>query len=221
MQFNIHTHNKASRNSFFNLRLGIDADIDDYPYFFSAGIHPWDINTIDIPKTLLKLTNYLRKENCISLGEIGLDKICGTDLEYQKEVFQKQLEIAHKSNTKVLIIHCVKSYQEIIEEKLRCPYHFIWILHSFNGSPQLIKQLTKHGFYFSIGPTVLNHTTKIANAAAAIPSDRLFLETDESVIGIDKIYKKIAEILHKDLKQIETQVAHNLQYVFGLNFSKT
>ena len=221
MQFNIHTHRKTRKNSLFNLRIGIDADMIAYPYYFSVGIHPWDIDDIDIPKSLLKLTDYLMQENCLSLGEIGLDKVCGTNLEYQKEVLRAQLNTAHDNNTKVLIIHSVKSYQEIIEEKLNCPYEFVWILHAFNGSSQLIEQLLKHGFYFSLGSSLLNPKMKISTSISTIPLDRLFLETDESPIKIDVIYKKAAALLKLDLTQMEAQIAHNIQNVFGLEFSET
>jgi len=221
MSFNFHTHNKSKNNSLFNLRIGIDADMDEYPYYFSAGIHPWDIGSIDVPINLLKLTSYLQQENCIALGEVGLDKVCGTDLDYQKKVFREQLHIAHKSNTKVLIIHCVKSYQEIIEEKKQCPYEFKWVLHAFNGSEQLIQQLIKHGFYFSLGEALLNPNFKITKSASSIPLDRIFLETDESAIGIDKIYQKASEIFEVDIHRLEKQIEKNIELVFGINVLKT
>ena len=219
MQFNLHTH-KVSEKNIYNLRIGIDVDIKDPPYYFSAGIHPWDIEAIDIPMSLQKLSHYLKQKNCISLGEIGLDKVCGTNLDYQKEVLRAQLHQAHYSNTKVLIIHSVKSYQEIIKEKLNCPYEFIWILHAFNGSSQLIKQLLKHGFYFSLGSSLLNSKMKISTSISSIPLDRLFLETDESNIGIDVIYKKTATLLELDLTQIETQIENNIRNIFDLDLKK-
>jgi len=225
MQFNIHTH-KISKNSILNLRIGVnDNGIDsirsiDSVNYFSAGIHPWDIERIDVPINLLQLNDYLKQGNCISLGEIGLDKVCGTNLEYQKKVFREQLDTA-QDYTKVLIIHCVKSFQEIIEEKQNCKHQYIWILHGFNGSAQLIETLTKHGFYFSLGTNLLNSKAKISSSISSIPLDRLFLETDESDIGIDVIYKKAAKLLNIDLTQIETQIEANLHHVFGIDFSKT
>ena len=221
MQFNLHTHHKASKNSLFNLRIGIDTDINDYPHYFSAGIHPWDIESIDIPINLLRLTSYLKQENCIGLGEVGLDKVCGTDLEYQKKVFREQLHIAHKNNTKVLIIHCVKSYQEIIEEKKQCPYEFKWILHAFNGSEQLIRQPIKHGFYFSLGEALLNSNFKITKSASSVPLDKIFLETDESAIEIDKIYQKASEVFNVDINRLEKQIEKNIKFTFGSTLLKT
>jgi len=61
MQSNIHTH-KISKNNILNLRIGVNdndsiGSIDKVNYFL-AGIHPWDIERIDVPINLLKLSDY-------------------------------------------------------------------------------------------------------------------------------------------------------------------
>lgn len=214
MQFNIHTHQSLHpKLEIYNHRLGIDSDEISHSGYFSAGIHPWDIENIDIGLALKVLNIKLNDDRYIALGECGIDKVCGTDLAYQKKIFRDQLEIAHQSNIKVLIIHCVKAYQEILEEKLNCPYEFIWILHAFNGSKQLIKQMSNHGFYFSLGTFLINSKTKIAQCAKEIPLDKMFLETDDSDICIDAVYNKTANILGLSIEKLEKQVERNIKNI--------
>ena len=197
MYLNFHTHGgpQASVTSIHNYAVGSQKNADMAAgRFFSAGIHPWDCKDLDVEKHLKELEGLLRQPQCLAMGELGLDKIFGTDLVYQREVFRAQLAVAQKCKTKVLIIHSVKAYEEIMEEKRRCGHSFYWVLHAFNGSPELIRSLVKRGFYFSIGHLLLNPATKIARSIQHIPVDRLFLETDESTEDIRAVYQKAAAL---------------------------
>ena len=217
MKFNIHTHSKKiSKKEIYNHRIGIDSEKQDHTSYYSAGIHPWDVDNINLDNSYNHLIDRLINSNCLALGECGLDKVCGTNLDLQKQVFQKQLELAHQSSKKVLIIHCVKAYQEILEEKKKCPYEFIWILHAFNGSKELVEQMSSHGFYFSLGDNLLNPHSKIHQSIKAIPLNRMFFETDESEESIDSIYQKAAEILSVSSGSLESKIMDNINQVFGI-----
>jgi TatD DNase family protein len=217
MKFNIHTHSKKiSKKEIYNHRIGIDSEKQDYTGYYSTGIHPWDLDNINLDNSYKHLIDRLINPNCLALGECGLDKVCGTNLDLQKQVFRKQLKLAHQSNKKVLIIHCVKAYQEIIEEKKKCPYEFIWILHAFNGSKELVEQMNSHDFYFSLGDNLLNSHSKTHQSIKAIPLNRMFFETDESEERIDSIYQEAAEILTVSLGSLESQIRDNINQVFGV-----
>ena len=217
MQFNVHTHQLSHpKQEIYNDRIGVDSIKNNQSSYFSAGIHPWDIENLNIESSLNTLNFKLNNEKYIALGECGLDKVCGTDLDYQRKVFKTQLKIAHQNNIKVLIIHCVKAYQEILDEKLNCPYEFTWILHGFNGSKQLIKQMSNHEFYFSIGPAILNSNTKIAHCISNIPLEKLFLETDNSDVSIQTVYNKAAEILGLTIRNLENQISNNVHNILPM-----
>ena len=154
---NIHTHHLSKdRGVFlFNNRFGTstgsvtnDLYLDNY---FSVGIHPWDA---DLKTSLSELENTIQHQNCLAIGECGLDKITDIDLELQKKVFISQLELAVKFQ-KPVIIHCVKAFDELIE--ICSPYHskIPLIIHGFNKSVQLAKQLINKGFYLSLNDSVL------------------------------------------------------------------
>lgn len=213
MLFDFHTHKKGA--GIYNYRLGFDKDPPPQIGEFSMGIHPWDVESIVWEQTFCEFEKYLKLANCVAIGEIGLDKICGTNLDLQKEVFLKQICVAEESQKKVLIIHCVKAYQELIALRKGSKNTMIWVLHGFNGGKGLIDQLVQHGFYFSIGHLVLNPKTKIAQNISTIPLDQLFLETDESEIEIEEIYKEVSRKYGMEEKDLIHQIEKNKKHIFS------
>jgi len=217
MLFNFHTHKRTNVNrEIYNFRLGSE-NIGEYKTgIFSVGIHPWDVGNIgDIynDQELRLLKSALEHDNCVALGEVGLDKTCGTDFELQKKCFQSQLSLAGQKNIKVLTIHCVKAFQEIIEAKKANRSDFIWVLHGFNGGKQLIEQLLKHGFYFSLGSILFHPKAKIISNLQYIPLNRLFLETDETNDDIKMIYLQFASLTQQNIEDVESQMKQNIHAV--------
>jgi len=214
MMFNFHTHKRARLDKeIYNFRLGKE-NLGEYKDgVFSVGIHPWDVESVDMDAQLIALNHALEYENCVALGEVGLDKNCGVDFQLQKTCFQKQLAIAAKKNVKVLIIHSLKAYQEIIEAKKADNGAFIWVLHAFNGTQQLIEQLLKHGFYFSLGSILFQPKAKLMSNLQYIPINRLFLETDDEDKDIKIIYQQFASLTQKDIGALESQIQLNMTAV--------
>ena len=191
MYIDIHTHtptsSKENHLSIYNLQP-LSPDIEQYQGLFSAGIHPWYIpnspsETIEALKALSK------KRNMVAIGECGLDKLCQTPFELQKEIFKAQIAISEESK-KPLIIHCVKSYNEIVEIKKEAKPTQTWIIHGFRGKPEIATMLIKAGIVLSIGEKFNPETLK------SIPIDKILIESDESTIPIEEIYKKIATTLN-------------------------
>lgn len=213
MYFDFHHHSSNSLG-IKNIRLGSSEELLIDDLLFSVGIHPWDVDDVDMDKALTSLAFLLDDPKCVALGELGFDKKFGTNLDLQIELFRSQLAMAQKHHKKVLIIHCVKAFQEIIEEKMKAPGLFKWVLHGFNGSAHLIQQLLKHDFYFSVGPLLFKAESQIANNLHLLPLNRLFFETDDSDFGIDEVYQKAAEILEVDDRKLEFLVEQNLKQLF-------
>ena len=178
----------------FNNRLGFDKEIYLEKYF-SIGIHPWDAN---LQTSLSEFEKLIQHSNCLAIGECGLDKVIEIDFEIQKEIFISQLDLAVKFQ-KPIIIHCVKAFDELIE--ICSSYHsqIPFIIHGFNKSFQLAKQLTDKGFYISLNHSVFKKEDIDLNV---LPLEKLFLETDnnESVL-IKDVYKKATACfqIHEDV----------------------
>ena len=90
---NLHTH------KFSNLADVIEV-VNQYPWEFdttipnySIGIHPWYINENRLEFDLEIIQQKLQLNECLALGECGLDKRIEIPLEIQISVFKRQLEI--------------------------------------------------------------------------------------------------------------------------------
>lgn len=195
---NIHTHHLSKDNGvfLFNNRFGINNIFLEK--YFSIGIHPWDA---DLQISISEFECYIQNQNCLAIGECGLDKLKGPDLEIQKNVFISQLDLAVKYQMPV-IIHCVKAFDELIE--ICKPYYskIPLIIHGFNKSAQLAKQLIDKGFYISFHYSVFEKTDY---DFSIVPLHKIFLETDNNEdASIIEIYRKVAlcfKLSESDLKE--------------------
>lgn len=127
-------------------------------------------------------------------------------MEIQKEIFAIHLEKALFFK-KPVIIHCYKGWEEIIEATKKFPY--TKILHGFHEGIALTERLVREGFAFSVGEAILHQESKLAESIHHIPINRLFLETDESAIPIDQIYRQTANILKLEVENLKQTIYTN------------
>ncbi|MDQ2178919.1 TatD family hydrolase [Marinifilum sp. D714] len=206
----IHTHQVDSDPeilSIFNMNIGESKIELNKDQAYSKGIHPWDIEKLEIDS----IDNYLEvltaDKNNIAIGEIGLDKLMDTDISIQEKVFIAQLQMA-KLKQKPVIIHCVKSQEELLRIKQENDTGTAWVFHGYNKSLQLAKDLLKFGFFLSFGENLLRNE-KLQSVFREIPLEKIFLETDDKQIDIRKIYQKAAEIKGIDIEVLKKQILLN------------
>lgn len=207
---NLHTHHVSNANeelSIYNLDLNKNI-VDKY---FSAGIHPWFIQENNLNAQFCWVEKHLSNKKCLALGECGLDKNINIDVKLQKQIFLKQLEV-NKSFNKPVIIHCVKSFQEIIF--IRKAYNFPFIIHGFNKKIELAQQLIKNNFLLSFG-VVLLENVRLQEVFKAIPIENIFLETDNSDISIQKVYKKAADLKKINIEELILLLQKNFKREFN------
>jgi TatD DNase family protein len=194
----------------FNNRFGFDKELYTKSYF-SIGIHPWDA---DLEFSKIEFENFISHQNCAAIGECGLDKLNGVDLEFQKTIFKYQLDLA-LYHQKPVIIHCVKAFDEIIEICEPFQNKIPLIIHGFNKSQQFAKQLINKGFYISLGDTIFKKSDFNFNAICLA---NIFLETDkDDKLTISEIYKSCAlrfNISENDLKE---KIYSNFTNLFSKN----
>ncbi len=149
--------------------------------YTAIGIHPSDARFITDMDAALAEIEALISDNaskCIALGEIGLDyHYDGTDKEMQKRFFKAQMEMAERLDLPV-VIHDRESHEDVMSIIKEYP-NVKGILHSFSGSSEMAKELTALGYYISFSGTVtFTNARRPKEAAAAVPTDRLLIETD-------------------------------------------
>ena len=128
--------------------------------FYSVGLHPWHLGTKDENNEALQMVEEaLEFDHVIFVGEAGLDKINGGDFIEQLRVFEAQAVIAEEYEYP-LIIHCVKAMNEIIALRKKMNPAMPWIMHGYNGSLEITKQLIDKGFLFSFGKGLFRKNSK-------------------------------------------------------------
>ena len=209
MYIDIHTHtptsSKENHLSIYNLQP-LSPDIEQYQGLFSAGIHPWYIP--ENPKQAIEQLKVLAQEkNIVAIGECGLDKLCQTPFELQKKIFKVQIAISEEYK-KPLIIHCVKSYNEIVELKKETKPTQTWIIHGFRGKPEVGTILTKAGIVLSIGERFNPKSIK------TIAIENLLIESDECSKPIEEIYQNIATTRNISVMELEKEVEKTYKNIF-------
>lgn len=148
-----------------------------YDYIFAAaGVHPE--NCYDLPENwLAQLEQLMQDDRICALGEIGLDyHYDNTIRSVQAEVFEKQLELAHKLDRPV-IIHSRDACEDTMT--ILKKHRPRGVLHCFSGSAETAAEVVKLGMYVGFtGVLTFKNAKKALAACEAVPLDRLLLETD-------------------------------------------
>lgn len=175
-------------------------------YAYSVGIHPWSLEE-DYSKEWERLQEIAIHPQVLAIGEAGLDKLTEADMKIQEEVFRLQIRLSEEIG-KPLIIHSVRTSNEIIEIKKEFKPRVLWIIHGFRGNKNITSQLLDEGFYLSFGEKYQDESI------IKVPLERMFIETDESDEDIKQIYSKIANTLSMPEKQLYNQMRQNIKEVF-------
>lgn len=209
MYIDIHTHiHKETNNThlrIYNIQLQ-NITASENNTISSIGIHPWHIPQ-NPEKAIAQIKAIAQKENILAIGECGIDKLCETPIELQIKLFKAQTEVSEVVR-KPLIIHCVKSYNEIIELKKEIRPSQTWIIHGFRGKPQTATMLTGAGIILSIGEKYNPETIK------NIPINKILIESDESTLSIEDIYKNIAQTREIEVAELEKEVEKTYKNIF-------
>jgi TatD DNase family protein len=177
----------------------------------TVGAHPWFLTDDNFESHLLKVRDMAGSDNVMAIGETGFDKVKGPSIDLQRRAFERHFAIAEELS-KPLIIHCVRAWPEIIEEKKRLKPTTPWVIHGFKGKKELAQQLCDKGFYLSawvewairpVSSDTLNN----------MPLDRLFLETDGFDIGIEPVYKVVSGYLGMEVEGLKEQIFKNFNSI--------
>lgn len=211
----IHTHTQRIGDNVLQIvNLDLETPCPEQGYY-SYGIHPWALDDADFQtkEAFSLLEERLQSPNVLALGEAGLDKMHKDTFEKQITIFEWQIDLS-EALQKPIILHDVKSHNEILALRKKHKAKQPWILHGFSGTEQDIRQLTGRGLYLSVGESLLHSERKIAKSLKNIPLEMLFLETDMAEVGIEMIYEAAAKLLEMDLSVLQRLLFANFAQVF-------
>lgn len=147
----------------------------------AAGIHPhrsgaYADRLADVPAVAVRA---LEASGAVALGEIGLDY--HYDLAprpVQHAVFRAQIEVALERGLPV-VIHTREAGPDTLAILREAGPGLRFVLHCFTGSPDEAAQAVATGGYISIsGIATFPRAGSLRDVAAAVPADRLLIETD-------------------------------------------
>lgn len=194
--------------------------VNQYPWEFdtsipsySIGIHPWYIDENRLETDLKIIKQKLQLNECLALGECGLDKRIEIPLDLQISVFKQQLEIVMQTN-KPIVLHCVAAYDEVIAIKKEMKITNPMIIHGFSKNEQVAQSLLKNGFYLSFGKCLLRNPD-LEKVFTFAPENQILLETDTIEESIYQVYEKAALIKGISVEEMKTIVFTNFSTIFS------
>ncbi|MDP1726937.1 MAG: TatD family hydrolase [Bacteroidota bacterium] len=215
---NIHTHFKPLALNEFVIRNAylFPQKPTNTQCGFSYGIHPWFVSKYSWDQTEKTILQILAEPGLQAVGEIGLDKLKPL---WDKQIyfFEKQTLLAQKFN-KPVIVHCVKSFYELIPviKKINTPF----ILHGYEGNLLQTQALAKmEHVYFSFGPGQFRNPAKVKATLDFLSPHRIFLETDTHRMPVERVYREALKIVKIKEAAFRQQIQQNYQQVFGISSS--
>lgn len=219
LYIDIHTHTPENRDGVIQIiNLFPEQVISQSPAFYSLGWHPWYLKEENYDSFIKIVSDESLRQDILAIGECGLDHLCSVPFSLQKKVFKQQALIAERVE-KPLLIHCVRAANEIIKLKKEIKPRMPWIIHGYNSNLFTGRELIRHGFFLSLGVDLLKDASNALRLLPEIPLDRLFFETGDMDISVEKIYQKAALQLNTELLPLMTQVNLNFNRVFQMDKS--
>ncbi|MBK6089545.1 TatD family hydrolase [Ruminococcus difficilis] len=200
---------------------------ETYPHVYAcAGIHPENLEGL-APDYLDQLTELLKHPKVVALGEIGLDYHWDIPRELQNRVFEEQLMLAKELDVPV-VIHDREAHGDVMA--LLRKYQPKGLMHCFSGSVEMLREVMKLGMSISLGGTVTFKNARVpVEVAAAVPLDRLLLETDAPYLSpapnrgkrndsrnIAYTAQRIAEIRGMDAQELVDITTENAKRLYGI-----
>ncbi|MCR4413304.1 MAG: TatD family hydrolase [Thermoguttaceae bacterium] len=172
----------------------------------------------------------------VALGETGLDRYWDyTPFDVQQDYFDRHLRLAQARDLPV-IIHCREASADLLpmlrEAAARGPLR--GVLHSFSGDRAMADECLALGLAISFSGAVTYTNKKfepLREAARAVPSDRLLVETDspylvpQALRGKEKrnepahvalTAQRLAELRGVTLDEVAFETAANARRLFRL-----
>jgi TatD DNase family protein len=172
---------------------GIHAAVGMQPnYLAEANPDDWD-----------RVVAMLSEPGVVAIGETGLDRYWNfTPFDVQQDYFDRHIRLSQESGLP-FIVHMRDCDDDILimlrEARQRTPLN--GVMHSFTGSRAVADECLAMGLYISFaGMVTYKKSDELRSIAAAIPDDRILIETDSPYLSPEPVRKvkrnEPAHVLH-------------------------
>ena len=192
----------------------------------TAGFHPTELDNLDF----VALEGIIKNNKIYAIGECGIDLYWQVNnLELQREVFIKQIELAIKYELPI-IIHTRNSFNETYECLLPYKGKIKGVFHCFSGTLDDANKAIELGFFLGIGGVVtFKNASEFKSIVKIIDLKHLLLETDCPYLApvpfrgkrnepalIKYIIKEISIIKNVKIEMVDEVTSANATKLFGL-----
>jgi TatD DNase family protein len=152
--------------------------------------------------------NQIVNNDCVAIGEVGLDFYWSKTRTRQINQFKKMLELAVELG-KPVIVHSRRAEKEVVE--VLKGYDLKIVMHAFTGSNKLVKECVDRNYFFSV-PGIVLRSEQTQGVVKLVPVEQLLTESDSPYLGpvageknsplsIPLVVKKISEIKGEDCEK--------------------
>ena len=177
--------------------------------WYSVGFHPWH------GVEHLTDNDYDLLERCAShpqvlaVGETGMDRLRGPELEVQRQAFIRHLQLAQELG-KPVVAHCVRTAQNLLAARHHADLDDVTlIIHGMRGNAHVARTLIDAGCYLSYG---IRYNPE---ALRATPLERLLIETDDGPEAITDVATTVAADLGLTTDDLMVRVITTAQRILS------
>jgi TatD DNase family protein len=202
--------------------------------FATVGVHPHDADQLD-DEGRKRLRQWIGRPRVVAVGECGLDYFyMNTAREIQREVFAEQVALAREINLPV-VIHVRDRGEDAYRDLMA-----IWkreggdqlagLLHCYSHDLPFARRAVDAGFYVSFsGILTFKRARELREVAAALPGDRLLVETDAPLLApegfrgkrnqpahVRLVGEALAQARGRSASEVARETAENTRRLFRL-----
>lgn len=204
----IHTHHLDADGALISVA---PQDFNPQPgKWYSVGFHPWHEIDQLTDEDFELLDQCAQHRQVLAIGETGMDRTRGAELDIQAAVFVRHLQLAHDLG-KPVVTHCVRTAQDILAARGKAHLDDVpLIIHGMRSNVHVARTLLDGGCFLSFGPRFNPETLN------ATPLDRLLIETDEAPVTILEVASLVAQASHLTTDQVISQASANACRILGV-----
>jgi TatD DNase family protein len=201
---------------------GVHAAVGMQPnYIAEAKAGDWD-----------RVLAMVKRPGVVAIGETGLDRHWDfTPFDLQQDYFDRHLRLSQQCGLP-FIVHIRDCDEDVLvmlrEAHARGP--LAGVMHSFTGSHAMAEECLAMGLYISFaGMVTYKKSDELRAIAAAVPADRILIETDSPYLSPEPVRKIkrnepahvrhtaacLAEVRGVSLEAFSTQTTANARRLFG------
>ncbi len=178
-----------------------------------------------------RIVELVDQPGVVAIGETGLDRYwVFTPFDMQRDFFDRHLRLSQERGLP-FIVHMRDCDEDILvmlrEAHARGPLN--GVMHSFTGSQAMADECLAMGLYISFaGMVTYKKSDELRAIAAAVPEDRILVETDSPYLSPEPVRKikrnepahvihtaaRLAEVRCTTLEQFAAQTTANAKRLF-------